>query len=477
MRRMTSREVEQGALVRDASWSHRWLMVIVFAVIGGLWGALQSGIVSSNDGSHVALARALSLRHTTRLGEDAPLTLGVDLAQKDGEYVSDRPPGTAMLALPLAWLGGTLDAADVAGETLASLQPPAGRLFAYTYTRRAPGAPPLRRLSWTSLLLGLHVGTMGLMTLALVWCRLIEGGVRRSAAAVGVAALGLGSLLGPYATMLFCHVPAAFALALADWSGARMAASEGGRRAAFTMGIACRLACITDYLLVLVVLGMVGARCGKSELPAVVAGLAIVVGVGAAYHTVAFGAPWSIGYDYQVNFGFARARADTFSGDPVDGLVGLLGVGDGGVLAVAPLWILALGATLWPTRARTAMGRVWLERGAWLLWFGMLCMHQTPMGGAFHDHRYLIPVFPMLAVTLADRLDGLAPRYRGRGRAAVVILIVASSLGVWSHIIAAREQPAFTGRVAWIVLALIGAGIGYWMQRRVTASSDAVRPG
>ena len=110
-------------------------------------------------------------------------------------------------------------------------------------------------------------------------------------------------------------------------------------------------------------------------------------------------------------------------------------------------------------------------------WFGMLCMHQTPMGGAFHDHRYLIPVFPMLAVMLADRLDGLAPRYRGRGRAAVVILIAASSLGVWSHIVAAREQPAFTGRVAWIVLALIGAGIGYWMQRRVTAPSDAARPG
>ena len=136
-----------------------------------------------------------------------------------------------------------------------------------------------------------------------------------------------------------------------------------------------------------------------------------------------------------------------------------------------------LGAALWPTRAQTSVGRVWFERGAWLLWFGLLCMHKTPMGGAFHDHRYLIPAFPMLAVTLADRLDGLAPRYRGRGRAAVVILIVASSLGVWSHIVAAREQPAFTGRVAWIVLALIGAGIGYWMQRRVTASSDAVRPG
>ena len=147
-----------------------------------------------------------------------------------------------------------------------------------------------------------------MMTLALVWLRLIEGGVRRGAAGIGVVALGLGSLFGPYATMLFCHVPAAFALALADWSGARMTAPEGRRRAAFIMGLACGLACITDYLLVLVALGMVAARCGRREFPAAVAGLAIVVGVGAAYHTVAFGAPWRIGYDYQVNFGFARAR-------------------------------------------------------------------------------------------------------------------------------------------------------------------------
>ena len=63
-------------------------------------------------------------------------------------------------------------------------------------------------------------------------------------------------------------------------------------------------------------------------------------------------------------------------------------------------------------------------------------------------------------MTLADRLDGLAPAIGDGVARPSWILIVASSLGVWSHIIAAREQPAFTGRVAWIVLALIGAGIG-----------------
>ena len=64
-------------------------------VLAALWISLASGLVSSNDGSHVALARALALRGETTIDPEVGLTLWVDRARRDGHDYSDRPPGTA----------------------------------------------------------------------------------------------------------------------------------------------------------------------------------------------------------------------------------------------------------------------------------------------------------------------------------------------------------------------------------------------
>src|SRR5688500_9965955 len=74
-----------------------------------MWMSLASGLVSSNDGSHVALARALVLRGETTIDPDVGLTLWVDRAHREGHDYSDRPPGTAFAALPAARVGAWID--------------------------------------------------------------------------------------------------------------------------------------------------------------------------------------------------------------------------------------------------------------------------------------------------------------------------------------------------------------------------------
>ena len=60
-----------------------------------MWLANSGGLLSSNDGSHLALARALVLHHRVDIDGERALTLEVDLATREGHAYSDRPPGTA----------------------------------------------------------------------------------------------------------------------------------------------------------------------------------------------------------------------------------------------------------------------------------------------------------------------------------------------------------------------------------------------
>ena len=65
-------------------------------------------ITCSNDGSHFALVSALVEQGSVKINDFVEYTRMVDYAYKDGEYYSDRTPGTAFLSIPFYSFGKLL---------------------------------------------------------------------------------------------------------------------------------------------------------------------------------------------------------------------------------------------------------------------------------------------------------------------------------------------------------------------------------
>ncbi|MGB1700665.1 MAG: hypothetical protein ACPHRO_11965, partial [Nannocystaceae bacterium] len=411
---MSRRELGASSVTSSRrSGAMKWMSYpLLLALIGCIWGTTTSGLISSNDGSHLALTRSLALRHQPTLEEEAPLTLRVDLARRAGRLYSDRPPGTALLAIPAVWLGAKFDGAlAVASQRERRvLQPPAGPDFSHTYRVRAPNGRHLLALQGSAIAATVHVGVLGLLTLVLLAWRLRSAAVRERNIAFCLLSLGLGSLLGPYAITMFGHVPAAFAVSLLYWSADRLRNAESEAAAALwrpglALGVAGGLCVTTDYLLFVPVAALMLTRLRRETLAPVIVGSMVFGGAAAIYHTVAFGAPWAIGYDFHTNFEFARSRSTTFDGDIVEGVAALFGFDEGGVGRMSPLWYLGLIAFFWAPASADQRWRHWVERAGWLVWMCALARHQTPMGGAFHDHRYLIPLLPVLAYDLGRLME------------------------------------------------------------------------
>ncbi|MCX4242600.1 hypothetical protein [Paraliomyxa miuraensis] len=408
------------------------------------------GLVSSNDGSHLALARALVLRGETTLGDEVALTLWVDRSRRDGHDHSDRPPGTALLAAPAVRLGAWLDPAllQTSLDTKEIVVQPAAPRYAETYVARVQRlgrrAPPLLALQGTALALALHCASVAALGLLGVLVLLRRRGASPAAQAFAGLALGIGCLWGPYSTVLFSHVTAGTCVVWAVLGlelGLGLGPSEPHadpvpRRLPLVLaGLAAGWAASADYLVGLLVFGVglsaVPVRRWLAALPWVLLGALPIVGATLAYHDAAFGSPWSLGYDHHANFEFARERASTFGGNPLHGLWVQWGAGAGaGVLVLSPVMLVG------------AVGLAVSRERRWLLgalpWILLLAAHRTPAGGAAEDHRYLLPLMPLLAVGLGRAWSRWA---EGTGRARLVaagLVLLAASSGAfaWSHVLA-----------------------------------------
>lgn len=431
-------------------------------LLGLLWVAVAPGLVSSNDGSHLALARALVLRGETTLREEVALTLWVDRSRRDGQDYSDRPPGTALLAAPFVWLGAKLDPGLLRAsmESQAVVVTPAAPRYAETYAirvqrqQRPPSvAPPLLALQGTAVLVALYCAVMGALGVAAVVVLLRRRGAGPGAQLFAAACLGLASLWGPYSTVLFSHVTAGtcaigavlgleLGLGEASPSAASPSAASPSvvtpavRRGPLVLaGLAAGWAFSADYLVALLVLGLglaiVPPRRWLAALPWLLLGATPIVAATLAYHAAAFGSPWSLGYDHHANFAFARERSATFDGNPLHGLWSQWGLGQGaGVLALCPVMLVGAAGLL------AHRERWWLL--AALPWVVLLAAHRTPTGGGAADHRYLVPLMPVLALGLGLAWDRSAS---GSGRArwvagGLVALALVSAALAWRHVLA-----------------------------------------
>jgi hypothetical protein len=430
------------------------LVGAVIATLAALWMSLATGLVSSNDGSHVALARALALHGETTIDPEVGLTLWVDRARRDGHDYSDRPPGAAFAALPAVRAGAWLDApwyAETKSRLEAGVDPsdvdalvvvrPASDRYIETYGERrlqvGGKTPNLVALQGTALAVTLHAALVGALGLWAVVALLRRRGVGPPGQLFAALALGTATLWGPYSTMLFSHVTAATAIVLLLLGLEHLRDADSPFRVAVSgglTGLAGGWAIATDYALLLAVVPIVLASAPLRRLPAVALGGLPIVAATLAYHHAAFGSPLSIGYDHHANFEFARDRSSTFGGNPLQGAWTLFGFGHGaGLLAQSPIAFVGLVGL-----ALTGHRRLLLALLPWAL---LLCFHRTPEGGAGEDHRYLVPALGPAAIGLGllwKRFATAGDRRANAYAVAFIVLAATSAVLVWSHFFAWR---------------------------------------
>lgn len=85
------------------------ILVVSLFITGLIYFSSSYYIVCSNDGSHYALVASVAENQSLSIDEFVKYTAFIDCAEKDGRYYSDRPVGTALLALPFYMVSKLLE--------------------------------------------------------------------------------------------------------------------------------------------------------------------------------------------------------------------------------------------------------------------------------------------------------------------------------------------------------------------------------
>jgi hypothetical protein len=359
--------------------SSRRLGTLALVVLALGYASFAQGI-GWNQLAHFSLVRALA--DGTAVVDPYRDETG-DVAWHDGHYYSAKAPGLAFATLP-AYL--VLDATGLKDQL-----------------SRVPGAADSTvGTLWALGLVGCVLPALAMLLLVRRLADTVEPGLGVAAA----LALGLGTLVLPFATLFFAHVLAA-ALGFAAFAALWL---RGGQTVwALAAGVAAGLAVVADYPLA-VVGALVGAYALSRSIRsgvAYAAGTLLGVAPLLAYQWWAFGSPTQLAYDDAVLVGGA-------SGHDVLGAnsSGFFGVGTPSFsvaveLLFAPVGLLRLS----PVLALAAVGVALLYRRAFraeaLLIGGVAVSYVVynagyyqPFGGFVPGPRFLVPMLPFLAVAL-----------------------------------------------------------------------------
>ncbi len=425
---------------------------------------INAGVVCSNDGSQYALIRALVDDGTASIDARLEYTREVDFAEREGHYYSDRPPGTAFLAIPIYAAARAAGLDDV------------GRQTAVAFLAHVAGA----------------LAVLGLFLLAR------RVGASRVGASAAAIALALATPHRSYSATLFAHaLSAALVIAVAHAVLPGVAASPRRRRLVQLLGgIAGGYACGVDYtnglpVAVLCIAGAIAESVRERRLDVralatsggvYLAGGLLGVAPTLAYHTIVFGSPLAIPYHFDVRFTYAHSVGGMYSGRFWDGFFGLMFSPRAGLVVWSPILVAALASI--PLLARRAGGRAWVIVLPWIALYLVTSKNLTWDAGATQDVRYLTSVLPLVCLPLAFAFDwafGRTPDDEGPARplaaSALVVLLFVSALiqiakhnalwardgGRWIHHLASALErdagPTLTGFAAWAYPHPIAAGL------------------
>ncbi len=384
----------------------RLTAVLLFLFFSALYFATASGITSSNDGSHYALVRAMAAYGRFELTPFDNYAEGNDVAIVDDRLYSDRPPGTAVTAMPFYLLGGFLP------EPFTSLP-----------SRHDAANPALLYV----LLLPVWAGAGAL---ALLYALLRRQQVSQTAALLACLVLGLGTVHWKYSSVLFSHALSGFLVLLAVYLALALAQRPSAPWGRYAMlGLVLGWAVVVEYsngLLVLLVGLFVLAwgirpytpqRLIATLCPFALAGLLFAAFLG-YYNTINFGSPFTLSYAYALNYPWAGEFATTFSAPLLPGLKAMLYFGESGgwcggpcynqgIFLLSPVLLLALpGFYRYARRQGRAMG---LTTAVFLAYLFLFATHHTAHGFTA-DGRYLVPFYSLLAIPLAYTLEWVEQR-------------------------------------------------------------------
>jgi hypothetical protein len=391
------------------------LGVLAIATLGLAAASLQQD-PGPTPVAHFALVQSLS-KGTAEIGPGVT----VDSAYIDGKYFANKAPGLAFTLLP-AYLG----------LRAAGLQ----------QTPATDSGDGYRHRLWQMTLVGAVLPAVALMLLMLVAVDVVWPGYGSLTAIL----LGAGTMLLPFATLLFGHMLsatlgfAAFVVLLLERQRAPSAWRAG------VAGLLAGLAVVVEYPLAIVALVLLGyVAAGSQNLrrgASYASGCLIGVVPLAAYNTWAFGSPTTLSYTNVLN-------APSGSGPPTLGggnSTGFYGVAlpdprsalsllfsEKGLLVVTPLCIAALFGlpALWRSGRRAEAA---VCTAVPVLFLAYNASYYLPFGGQGPGPRFLVPALPFLALPLAAALTR---------RLLTVLVVGLLSVGVMT--LATVTAPLITG--------------------------------
>jgi hypothetical protein len=351
------------------------LLALLACALAFAWTLQGTGF---NQNSHYALVRALAngTPQIDRTRHEVGDLSTEDVIHLDGHVYANKAPGLAFATLPLYL---ALDAAGLVGD----------------------GDPT--RVLWALGLVGCVLPAVLLLGLLRWAANRIEPGFGTAAA----VAIGLGTLILPFATLFFSHalsaflVFAAFALLLLERGGA----PRSGLVAA--AGIVAGLSIVTEYpnglaALVLAVYAAWRARPVRRLLAFGAGGLVGLVPL-LLYNWWAFGNPVHLSYvGESPRTGQIERPAGELVGSAGPTVVRVLETlfSTSGLLTLAPVLACAAVATVLLFRAgRRAEALV--VAGVSALYVVYNSSYASNFGGFSAGQRYVIPIIPFLGLPLA----------------------------------------------------------------------------
>lgn len=380
---------------------------------------------------HLVLRRELPL----------PNSFDVSYDRARGRMYPNKPPGTTFLALPGYFLIRGIE-----------------RLFGVD----PDDWWPLTVNAWltSALSVGL-LGALGGVVFYRLSRRMFPDVADRWHAAAALS-LGLGTLVFPFATLFFDHVPVATLLLAAFgllFQARQQPAPIRPLLRLVLAGLLAGLAVVTNYAAVLIaaLLGLYGVATIRpiGKFAWFVLGGLVPAALLCAYHWLCFGDPWTIVNKYQA--AMFQSGEDHFLGvfawpDPFV-LLKLLCSPHRGLLLFCPVLILAAhGFWTMRTRRRAEMLLCLAVFATFLL---MNAAFNGWHGGHSTGPRYLIPALPFLALPLAPvfaRLTRLAVPL-AVASAAIMFLVTAVDVQVSSRVpnpIVDHLLPLATGKTIFV---------------------------